>query len=500
MNNTSDEKRMPARRSLGEGGTNNAIGYETVIGLEVHLQLGTETKAFCGCSTDFGKPANSQTCPVCLGFPGSLPVLNEKAFLYSIRVALALGCSIQNLIKFDRKNYYYPDLPKNFQISQYDMPLSYNGHVDIICGGSKKRVRIKRVHLEEDAGKLIHPAKANHSLVDFNRCGMPLLEIVTEPDISSPQEAYDYLTALKAILQYLKVSDCDMEKGSLRCDANISLRKAGDKNLGVKVEIKNMNSFKGVREGLQYEVERQAAALDSKEKIFQETRLWDAQKSVTLSMRSKEEANDYRYFPEPDLVPFTVDKKVIEDIRKALPELPDARMKRFVASHGMTEYDARVLTGDVAIADYFEECVLSYPNKKAAANWITGDIMAAMNEKNIQISQLKVAPKALVELLKMIDSQAISGKIAKEVIAEMIGTGKGPQDIVKEKNLAQISDKGAIEQAVKDALAKNEKSVVDYRSGKKTALTFLVGQVMRQTKGKANPAIVNELLKKHLGE
>jgi aspartyl-tRNA(Asn)/glutamyl-tRNA(Gln) amidotransferase subunit B len=473
--------------------------YETVIGLEVHLQLDTATKAFCGCSTDFGSAPNSQTCPVCLGFPGSLPVLNEEAFLYAIKVALALNCSIQNLIKFDRKNYYYPDLPKNFQISQYDMPLSYNGFVDIVCEGKPKRIRIKRVHLEEDAGKLMHPAKASYSLVDFNRSGMPLLEIVTEPDISSPQEAYDYLTALKAILQYLKVSDCDMEKGSLRCDANISLRKAGDKNLGVKVEIKNMNSFKWVREGLQYEVKRQTAALDSKERIVQETRLWNPDKMTTLSMRSKEEAQDYRYFPEPDLVPFTVDKKVIEDIRSCLPELPDARMKRFVREHGMTEYDARVLTSDAGIADYFEECISAYANKKAVANWITQDIMAAMNMKSVNISALGVSAGSLVELLKMIDSQAISGKIAKEVMAQMIETGKPAREIVESKGLSQISDKPAIEKAVKEVLAGNEKSVADYRSGKKTALTFLVGQVMKQTRGKANPALVNEILKEQLG-
>jgi len=473
--------------------------YETVIGLEVHLQLATETKAFCGCSTKFGQRPNSQTCPVCLGFPGSLPVLNEKAFFYAVKVALGLSCSIQNLIKFDRKNYYYPDLPKNFQISQYDMPLSYNGFVDIYSGAARKKIRIKRVHLEEDAGKLVHPAKASYSLVDFNRSGIPLLEIVTEPDISSPQEAYDYLTSLKAILEYLKVSDCDMEKGSLRCDANISLKKKEDKNLGVKVEIKNMNSFRWVREGLQYEVARQTAALESKEKIFQETRLWNAEKLMTISMRSKEEAQDYRYFSEPDLVPFTVDKKIIEKIRRSLPELPQARAKRFVESCGMTEYDARVLTSDSSIADYFEECISLYTNKKALANWIIGDIMAAMNLKNATILELGVAPAALVELLKMVDSEVINGKIAKDVLLEMIGSGKMPQDIVESKGLSQISDKGSLEKAIKDVLLKNEKSVSDYKGGKKAALTFLVGQVMRQTQGKANPALVNEILKEHLG-
>ena len=476
------------------------MSYETVIGLEVHLQLQTETKAFCGCSTKFGSRPNSQSCPVCLGFPGSLPVLNEKAFLYSIKVALALNCAIQNLIKFDRKNYYYPDLPKNFQISQYDMPLSYDGFLDITSGGARKKVSIKRVHLEEDAGKLVHPAKASYSLVDFNRAGMPLLEIVTEPDISSPQEAYDYLTALKSILQYLKVSDCDMEKGSLRCDANVSIRKAGEKKLGVKVEVKNMNSFRWVREALQYEVDRQASLTEAKERIYQETRLWDSERLVTISMRSKEEAQDYRYFPEPDLVPFVVDKKIIDQIRDSLPELPEAKTNRFVSEHSLSEYDANILTGQVDVACYFEECAKLYENKKAIANWITGDIMAQMNIRNSGINELGVSPKGLIELLKMIDSKTISGKMAKDIIVEMIDTKKSASEIATSKGLSQISDKDKIEKIVKDVLSKNEKSVNDYRSGKKTALTFLVGQVMRQTNGMANPAVVNEILKSNLGE
>ena len=475
--------------------------YETVIGLEVHLQLETDTKAFCGCSTEFGKPPNSQTCPVCLGFPGSLPVLNEKAFLYSIKVALALNCKIQDMIKFDRKNYYYPDLPKNFQISQFDMPLSYNGFVDVLSkSAAAKRVHIKRVHLEEDAGKLIHPAKASNSLVDFNRAGMPLLEIVTEPDINSPEEAYDYLTALKAILQYLRVSDCDMEKGSLRCDANISVRRAGEKELGVKVEVKNMNSFRWVREALSFEVKRQMALAESKERIVQETRLWDAEKLVTISMRSKEEAHDYRYFPEPDLVPFVVDKRIVEDIRKALPELPDARANRFVKEYGMSEYDARVLTGQIDLADYFEECARVYANRKALANWINGDMAAQMNARNVNILGLGVQPKDLVELLKMIDSQSISGKMAKDLLADMIETKRKAGEIVRSKGISQISDKDKIEEVIKDVLAGNEKSVNDYKGGKKTAITFLIGQVMKKTQGKANPAMVNDMLKKLLGE
>jgi aspartyl-tRNA(Asn)/glutamyl-tRNA(Gln) amidotransferase subunit B len=475
--------------------------YETVIGLEVHLQLETDTKAFCGCSTEFGKPPNSHTCPVCLGFPGSLPVLNEKAFLYSIKVALALNCKIQDTIKFDRKNYYYPDLPKNFQISQFDMPLSYDGFIDVFSpSAAAKSVRIKRVHLEEDAGKLIHPAKANYSLVDFNRAGMPLLEIVTEPCINSPEEAYDYLTALKSVLQYLRVSDCDMEKGSLRCDANISIRRAGEKELGVKVEVKNMNSFKWVREALSFEADRQMTLAEAKERIVQETRLWDAQKLVTISMRSKEEAHDYRYFPEPDLVPFIVDKKIIDQMRQALPELPHARANRFIKEYGLSEYDARVLTGQMDLADYFEECAHKYMNRKTLTNWINGDMAAEMNARNVNILGLGIQPKDLVELLKMIDDRSISGKIAKDVLIQMIETKRGAGEIVSSKGLSQISDKDKIEEAVKDVLAANERSVNDYKGGKKTAIMFLVGQVMKRTGGKANPAMVNDMLKKHLGE
>ena len=474
--------------------------YEMVIGLEVHLQLETDTKAFCACSTEFGKPPNSHTCPVCLGFPGSLPVLNEKAFFYAIKVALALNCKIQDIIKFDRKNYYYPDLPKNFQISQYDMPLSYDGFLDVLSDGSKKKVHIKRVHLEEDAGKLIHPSKAPNSLVDYNRAGMPLLEIVTEPDIDSPQQAYDYLTALKSVLQYLRVSDCDMEKGSLRCDANISVREMGQKELGVKVEVKNMNSFRWVREALSFEAQRQMSQVSSKSRIVQETRLWDAQKLVTISMRSKEEAHDYRYFPEPDLVPFVVDKKTIEDIKNSLPELPDAREKRFIQDYALSEYDAHVLTDQIDLADYFEECARAYENRKALANWINGDMAAQMNARHVNILGLGVQPKGLVELLNMIDDHSVSGKTAKDVLVEMIETKKNAGEIVSAKGLSQISDKGEIEKAVKDVITRNEKSVNDYKGGKKNAITFLVGQVMKQTQGKANPAMVNGILKKLLGE
>ncbi|TFH48109.1 MAG: Asp-tRNA(Asn)/Glu-tRNA(Gln) amidotransferase subunit GatB [Methanothrix sp.] len=474
--------------------------FETVIGLEVHLQLKTETKAFCGCRNHFGQAPNTQVCPVCLGFPGSLPVLNEKAFFYAIKVALALGCKIQDLIKFDRKNYYYPDLPKNYQISQYDMPLSYDGHIDIDLDGKTKRIGITRAHMEEDAGKLVHPEGADHSLVDYNRGGTPLLEIVSEPDLSTPEEAYLYLTKLKSILSYLKVSDCDMEKGSLRCDANISIRPVGETKLGTKVEVKNMNSFKGVKQALEHEEKRQAEAMEDKVKIVQETRLWDPNKCITISMRSKEEAQDYRYFPEPDLVPFVADKKIIEEIRATLPELPEARCGRFMKEFELSLYDASVLTSDIDLAEYFENAAKASGRAKIAANWIMGDIMALMNEKNITILKLGLPFESLADIIKMIDAGSISGKIAKEVLKDAIETGKAPKDIVESKGMTQISDTGFIEEAVKAAIAKNEKSVADYKSGKKNALGFLVGQIMKETKGKANPALVNEILKKNLGE
>lgn len=474
--------------------------YEPVIGLEVHLQLATRTKAFCGCSTKFGSSPNSQTCPVCLGFPGSLPKANQQAFIYAVKAALALSCEIQEEIKFDRKNYYYPDLPKNFQISQYDKPIAFNGRVTIASSERLKEIRIKRVHLEEDAGKLIHDTGGNFSCVDYNRAGIPLLEIVTEPDIASPEEAYDYLTSLKAILRYLEVSDCDMEKGSLRCDANISVRPKGTSGLGAKVELKNMNSFKNVKLALEYEATRQIDAASSGEKIIQETRMWDADKGITSSMRTKEEAHDYRYFPEPDLVPFSVKQPELEAIRKTIPELPEARSKRFREKFGLSEYDAGVLTSDKAVADYFEDCAGLYPKPKIAANWIMGDITAKMNEKSAGINDIGIFPEGLAELLKMIDSGSISGKMAKDILSEAIETRRSPKEIVAAKGLSQISDSGALEGIVEAVLTRNEKSVRDFKSGKVNALIFLVGQVMRESKGKANPAIVNQILEKKLNE
>ncbi|MFH0764452.1 MAG: Asp-tRNA(Asn)/Glu-tRNA(Gln) amidotransferase subunit GatB [Candidatus Omnitrophota bacterium] len=486
------------------------MSYETVIGLEVHLQLATNTKAFCGCSTKFGAEPNSHTCPVCLGFPGALPVLNEQAFLFSIKVALALDCKIQDLIKFDRKNYYYPDLPKNFQISQYDMPLSYNGSLEItVKGKTRKKIRIRRVHLEEDAGKLVHPVRNSvsngihpegkrSSLVDYNRGGMPLLEIVTEPDINSPDEAYEYLTKLKSILGYLRVSDCDMEKGSLRCDANISIRPGVSGKLGTKVELKNMNTFKGVRSALEHEVNRQESILEGKGEIAQETRLWNAEKEITTSMRTKEEAEDYRYFPEPDLVPFIVDKDLIGRVKESLPELPEAKLNRFVKDFGLSEYDANVLTSQIDIADYFEECAGLYPNRKTISNWVTGEILAVLNDKFIGIRDMKLPPRGLAELLKMIDEGAISGKMAKAIFAEAVETGAGPKEIAEKRGLSQISDRKLIEEMVEAVIRSQAKTVNDYRSGKSNALAFLIGQIMKESRGKANPALVNEILKSKL--
>ncbi len=470
--------------------------YDVYIGLEVHLQLSTKTKAFCSCSTIFGEEPNSQTCPVCMGFPGALPVLNKEAMVRAIKVALSLNCSIAESMKFDRKNYYYPDLPKNFQISQYDKPLSYDGYLDIIVGGTPKRIRIKRVHMEEDAGKLFH--KNDYSLVDYNRSGTPLLEIVSEPDMSSPEEAYVYLSSLKSLLRYLDVSDCNMEEGSLRCDANISLSPAGSGKLGVKTELKNMNSFKWVKNALEYEVKRQASLLDNSEKMTQDTRLWNVEKGVTIAMRSKEEAHDYRYFPEPDLVPFVVSKELVEGVKKGIPELPKEKMSRFILQYSIPEYDAFVLTQERKTSEFFEQAVLAYNNPKSISNWIMGSINAILNEKNADIEGTKLSPQNLADMVKMIDEGVISIKIAKEILSEMADKGESPQVFVEKKGLKQISDMGELENVIEKVVKANDESVSAYRGGKKNALAYLIGQIMKETHGKANPKIVNELLIKKL--
>jgi len=474
--------------------------YETVIGLEVHVQLSTESKIFCGCSTKFGAMPNSQTCPVCLGLPGVLPVFNEEVLNLAIKVALALNCKISKIMKFDRKNYYYPDLPKNFQISQFDMPLSSNGYLEIEALGNLRKIAIKRVHLEEDAGKLIHEQAGNASLVDLNRTGTPLLEIVSEPDITSPQEAQQYLLGLRAVLQYLGVSDCNMEEGSLRCDANISIRPKGAEELGVKAEIKNMNTFKGVKAALEYEERRQVSFLENGEKIIQETRLWDGQKQKTFSMRSKEEAHDYRYFPEPDLMPFEIEKERIEALRATLPELPNSKKQRFQESYQLTEYDASVLVSNANMAAYFERCVQLFKKPKVIANWITQDIAAELNIKNIDIRQLGITPENLVKMVEMIESGMLSTKIAKEVLKLMIETGKDPKKIVEEKGLIQVSSDEEIRKVAKQVIIENKKSADDYRKGKQKAIGHLVGQVMKKTEGRANPKLLNKILEEELKE
>lgn len=478
------------------------MNYEPVIGLEVHVQLKTKSKIFCSCSTQFGSEPNVNTCPVCLGLPGSLPVLNAEALQLAMKVGLALNCTISKRIKFDRKNYFYPDLPKAYQISQYDMPVCAKGwlSIEVTSGAEKirKKVGVTRAHLEEDAGKLLHEGVAGGSWVDYNRAGVPLLEVVSEPDMRSPEEAYEYLHSLKAILQYLDVSDCNMEEGSLRCDANVSIRPAGETKLGKKVEVKNMNSFKAVQKALVYEIERQTQALESGETIKQETRLWNEAKGQTFSMRSKEEAHDYRYFPEPDLVPFTVKDVEVESVRQKLPELPEARMTRFQQKFGLSEYDAYSLVADKPLADYFEACVGARANPKTASNWIQTELIGALNERKMPFSQNPVSPQQLGGLIQLIENNTISGKIAKDVLPLMIDEKKTANIIVKERNWIQVTDTKAIEDAARRVIAANPKVVEQYRGGKKESIGFLVGQVMKATGGKANPKLTNEVLTKLL--
>ncbi len=473
--------------------------YETVIGLEVHLQLKTKTKAFCGCAIDFGKDPNSGVCPVCLGFPGTLPVYNKEALNYAIKVALAFNCQIQEHTKFDRKNYFYPDLPKNYQISQYDLPLSRNGNLVILSEGKPKCIRITRIHLEEDAGKLIHEDGA--SLVDFNRTGIPLLEIVSEPDLSSPQEAFDYLSSLKSIVEYLDVSDCDMEKGSLRCDANISLRLQGAKELGVKTELKNMNSFKGVKDALTFEVSRQTELLETKQSMIQETRLWNADKSQTMVMRSKEGAKDYRYFPDPDLAVFIIDEPMISRIKSQLPELPQEKMKRFMRDYSLSAYDAKILTSSKKFADYAEECMKIFKDtdKKPIANWLIGPFTSLVSNLHDQAKEGYIQPENFVELVELVEKkQVISNLTGKVVLEDMFVTRKTARIIISEKNLVQISDTGSLDLIIQEVIKENPKSVADFSAGKTNALMFLVGQVMKKSSGKANPKIVGDLIKRRL--
>lgn len=468
--------------------------YETVIGLEVHVELHTNSKIFCGCSTEFGAPPNTHTCPICLGHPGVLPVLNRQAVEYAMKAAMALNCTIGDISKFDRKNYFYPDSPKAYQISQYDQPIGLNGWIDIEVDGKTKRIGITRLHLEEDAGKLTHVDGGYASLVDFNRVGTPLVEIVSEPEISSPEEAKAYLEKMRAIMQYCEVSDVKMEEGSLRCDANISLRPWGQKEFGTKAELKNMNSFRGVQRGLEYEEYRQAEILDEGGVIVQETRRWDEAQGKTFSMRGKEEAHDYRYFPDPDLVKVHISEEWKETVRATIPELPDARKARYTAEYGLPDYDAGVITSSKALADFFEDSLKYTQDAKSVSNWIMGELMGYLNANNLELSQVKITGQGLGEMIGLIDKGTISTKIAKTVFKAMLETGKLPQAIVEEQGLVQISDEGAIKAIVEQVVAANPQSVEDYKAGKQKAIGFLVGQVMKESKGKANPALVNKLL------
>ncbi|NPV39135.1 MAG: Asp-tRNA(Asn)/Glu-tRNA(Gln) amidotransferase subunit GatB [Brevinematales bacterium] len=478
--------------------------YEAVIGLEVHVQLNTKTKIFCGCSTEFGAPANTHVCPVCMGQPGVLPVFNEEVLHKAILAGLAIQANIAEFSKFDRKNYFYPDLPKGYQISQYDYPICQKGVIEIVLSdGSTKKIGVTRIHMEEDAGKSIHLEGEPYSAVDLNRAGVPLLEIVSEPDMRSSEEAYLYLKELRSIMKYLGVSDVNMEEGSLRCDVNVSVRPVGQKEFGTKVEVKNLNSFNGVKKAIEYEIERQIALLENGEKVVQETRLYDAKQNKTFPMRDKEEANDYRYFPEPDLPPLRVSRDQVEKIRQELPELPQQKRERFVRQYGITLSDAEVLTEEKEMADYFEDVLKQTKiEPKKVANWIQSELMAVLNELNWDITRLakeRISAQKLAELMNLIHDNVISGKMAKDVFAEMVDTGESPSAIVEKKGLKQITDTSALESLIDEILAKNPGEVQRYKEGKKNLMGFFVGEVMKATKGQANPKLVNEILQKKLG-
>jgi aspartyl-tRNA(Asn)/glutamyl-tRNA(Gln) amidotransferase subunit B len=476
----------------------SASDFEAVIGLEVHAEMLTQSKIFCGCAATFGAPPNHHTCPVCLGMPGVLPALNRRVVEFAIRAGLATHCTIAPTSRWARKNYFYPDLAKGYQISQYELPICLGGHVDLVVDGTPKRVRLTRIHMEEDTGKNIHDAHGRESLVDFNRSGVPLLEIVSEPDMSSPAEAGAYLRALRALVVYLGICDGNMEEGSFRCDANVSVRTRGAKALGVKAEVKNMNSFRAVEKAIAFEIDRHIRTIEDGGTIVQETRLWDADREETRSMRSKESAHDYRYFPDPDLPPILVSQALIDEVRRTMPELPDARRARFVEKLKLPEYDAEVLTSRRDVADYFEAVVAAQPNAKAASNWVMGDVLRLVKERKLDealvITEWPVPAAHLGELIALIDSGAISGKIAKTVFEEMVAGGGAPRAIVESRGLLQVSDEGPILAAIEQVLAAHPDKVADFRAGKDKLLGFFVGQVMKATEGKANPPLVNRLL------
>jgi len=473
--------------------------YEVVIGVEVHAQLRTKSKMFCGCGTTFGLPANSQTCPVCLGLPGTLPVINKAAVEMAVRAGLALNCTIAADNRFARKNYFYPDLPKGYQISQYESPICEHGWIEIAAGAGTKRVRVRRAHLEEDAGKNVHETGTSGSRVDLNRAGTPLLEIVTEPDMRSSDEVIAYLKGLRDVLMYLEVCDGNMEEGSFRCEPNLSLRPLGQKEFGTKVELKNINSFKFVKDAVEYEIKRQTKVLNEGGTIHQETRLWNLDRGETAVMRSKEEAHDYRYFPDPDLVPLKLDKEWVEGFRSTVPELPAARTARFAGVYGLSEYDAGVLTASKGIADYFESCVTLFNQPKTVGNWVMGELTRELNNAGTDVSASPVTPERLVSLLRMVDKGTISLKVAREIFPELYGSGKTPEQIVQEKGLTQVSDEGALEKIIDEVLTQSPAQVTQFKEGKQQVLGFLVGQVMKASGGKANPGKVNELLRKKLG-
>jgi aspartyl-tRNA(Asn)/glutamyl-tRNA(Gln) amidotransferase subunit B len=472
--------------------------WQAVIGLEVHAQLSTLSKIFCSCSTKFGAEPNSQTCPVCLGLPGSLPVLNKKVIEYALRMALATHCAIAPYSLLARKNYFYPDLPKGYQISQYEFPLAEKGWVDLEVNGPSRRVGITRIHIEEDAGKLIHDELRPVSYVDFNRTGVPLIEIVGEPDLRTPEEAGEYLRRLREILRYLEICDGNMEEGSFRCDANISMRAAGTDEYGTKVELKNMNSFKHVEKALEFEIRRQQAVLEDGGSLEQETRLWDAARGVTLSMRGKEEAHDYRYFPDPDLVPLEIAREWIDEVRQTLPELPEAKRDRFMTRYGLTEHDAQVLTSSKVLAHYFEDCIRLHPHPKTVANWIMVELIRELKRAELEIERCPLPAENLAGLLDLIQEGSISGKMGKAVFEEMFETGKASGTIVQERGLVQMTDSGQIAGVVEEILHNNPDKIAAYRGGKIKLFGFFVGEVMKKTQGKANPRMVNEILKKKL--